>query len=165
MDRLWAPWRIKYIEAGNTDEGCIFCVKPGQGEENDAANLIIHRGNYAFVMLNLYPYIGGHTMIAPYRHTGNLEYLSDQEMLELFSLVKRVTGTLKKVFNPDGFNVGMNIGEAAGAGFGDHVHIHVVPRWAQDTNFMPVLADTRVISEAIEETYERLEKAWKSPTE
>ncbi len=164
MDRLWAPWRIKYIETGNVD-GCIFCVKPGQGEENDAANFIIHRGKHAFVLLNLYPYIGGHTMVAPYKHTDSLEDLSDGEMLELWSLVRKVTETLKKTFNPDGFNVGMNIGEAAGAGFGDHVHVHVVPRWAQDTNFMPVLTDTRVISEAMEETYERLVNAWKSPTE
>jgi ATP adenylyltransferase len=160
LDRLWAPWRIKYIETGNV-EGCIFCVKPDQGENNDAANYIIHRGKHAFVLLNLYPYIGGHTMIAPYKHTGSMEELTDAELLEMFSLVRRTTGVMKKVFNPDGFNVGMNIGEAAGAGFGDHVHIHVVPRWAQDTNFMPVLTDTRVISEAIDETYERLVKAWK----
>lgn len=164
MDRLWAPWRIKYIETGNVD-GCIFCVKPGQDEKNDAENYIIHRGRHAFVLLNLYPYIGGHAMVAPYKHTGSLEDLSDEELLEMFSLVRKMTGTLKKVFKPDGFNVGMNIGEAAGAGFGDHVHVHVVPRWAQDTNFMPVLTDTRVISEAMEETYERLVASWKSPTE
>ncbi len=164
MERLWAPWRIKYIETGNVD-GCIFCVKPGQGEKNDAANYIIHRGKHAFVLLNLYPYIGGHTMVAPYKHTGSLEDLSDEEMLELFSLVRKTTETLRKTFNPDGFNVGMNIGEAAGAGFGNHVHIHVVPRWAQDTNFMPVLTDTRVISESMEETYERMAKEWKSRTE
>jgi ATP adenylyltransferase len=160
MERLWAPWRIKYIETGNVD-GCIFCVKPDMPAENDAANFIVHRGRHAFVLLNLYPYIGGHTMVAPYKHTGSLGELSDEELLELFSLVRKVTETLTKAFKPDGFNVGMNIGEAAGAGFGDHVHVHVVPRWAQDTNFMPVLTDTRVISEAMEETYERLVKAWK----
>jgi ATP adenylyltransferase len=160
MDRLWAPWRIKYIETGNVD-GCIFCVKPAQNKEKDAENYIIHRGQYAFVLLNLYPYIGGHTMIAPYKHTGSLEDLSDEELLEIFSLVRKTTGTLKKAFKPDGFNVGMNIGEAAGAGFGDHVHVHVVPRWQQDTNFMPVLTDTRVISEAMDETYERMTREWK----
>jgi ATP adenylyltransferase len=160
LDRLWAPWRIKYIETGNV-EGCIFCGKPDQGEDKDADNYIIHRGKHAFVLLNLYPYIGGHTMIAPYKHTGSMEELTDNELLEMFSLVRKTTGTMKEVFSPDGFNVGMNIGEAAGAGFGDHIHIHVVPRWAQDTNFMPVLTDTRVISEALDETYERLVKAWK----
>ena len=164
MDRLWAPWRVKYIETGNVD-GCIFCVKPSQGEQNDTSNYIIHRGQYAFVLLNLYPYTGGHTMVAPYRHTGSLEDLSNAELLEMFSLVRRMTSTLKNVYNPDGFNIGMNIGEAAGAGFGDHIHVHIVPRWAQDTNFMPVLTDTRVISEAIDETYERLVEEWKRPIE
>ena len=164
MERLWAPWRIKYIETGNID-GCIFCVKPGQSADNDAANYIIHRGCHAFVLLNLYPYIGGHIMIASYKHAGSMEDLTDDELLEIITLVRKATKTLKKAFDPDGFNVGMNIGEAAGAGFADHVHVHVVPRWAQDTNFMPVLTDTRVISESLDETYERLVKAWKQQTE
>lgn len=161
MDRLWAPWRIKYIETGNI-EGCIFCVKPQESKEKDSANFIIDRGKHAFVLLNLYPYIGGHTMIAPYKHTGSIEDLSEDEAVEMFALVKKTVEALRLTFEPDGFNVGMNIGEAAGAGFGDHVHIHVVPRWAQDTNFMPVLTDTRVISEAMDETYERLVDTWKS---
>jgi ATP adenylyltransferase len=153
---------MKYIETGNI-EGCIFCVKPG--EDEDAKNYIIERGKHAFVLLNLYPYIGGHTMIAPYKHTGSLEDLTEEETAEMAALVKKAVKALRLTFSPDGFNVGMNIGEAAGAGFGDHVHIHIVPRWRQDTNFMPVLTDTRVISEALDETYERLVATWKSLTE
>lgn len=164
MDRLWAPWRVKYIEKGNVD-GCIFCVKPGETGDKDACNYIVERGEHAFVLMNLYPYVGGHTMIAPYKHTGTLEDISEEEAGEMFDLVKKTVKAMRLTFEPDGFNVGMNIGEAAGAGFGDHVHIHIVPRWAQDTNFMPVLTDTRVISEALDETYERLVKTWKSLTE
>lgn len=159
MERIWAPWRMKYIQTGNV-EGCIFCVKPG--ENKDRENYILHRGKYAFVMLNLYPYMGGHTMVAPYKHAGSLESLSAEERAEIAELTMMATKALRLAFKPDGFNVGMNIGEVAGAGFGDHVHVHIVPRWAQDTNFMPVLCDTRVISEALDDTYEKLEKIWKS---
>jgi ATP adenylyltransferase len=162
MKQLWAPWRLKYIEQGNT-EGCIFCVKPG--ESRDAENYIVHRGRLAFVMLNLYPYTGGHMMVAPYEHAGSLEALSGDQLFELVDLTRQATRALRLAFHPDGFNVGLNIGEAAGAGFGDHVHVHVVPRWAQDTNFMPVLTDTKIISEALDETYERLVEAWNSPKE
>lgn len=162
MERLWAPWRMKYIETGNS-EGCIFCVKPNQKE--DKKNYIIHRGSTAFVLLNLYPYTGGHIMVAPYKHAGSLEALDETELNELFALTRKATAALRQAFSPDGFNVGMNIGEAAGAGFGDHVHVHVVPRWKQDTNFMPILTDTRVISEALDETYERTVSAWNSLTE
>jgi ATP adenylyltransferase len=150
---------MRYIESSK-GQGCIFCAKPKQ--DADAENLIIHRGEHAFVLLNLYPYVGGHTMVAPYKHTGSLESLSDEERGELFLLTTKVTAAMRTAFQPDGYNVGMNIGEEAGAGFGDHIHVHVVPRWAQDTNFMPVLADTRVISQAIEETYERMTEAWNS---
>lgn len=161
MKQLWAPWRMKYIETGNVD-GCIFCVKPG--EDRDRENYILHKGKYAFALLNLYPYTGGHTMIAPYSHAGSLEALSADERAEIIELTMIATKALRQAFNPDGFNVGMNIGVAAGAGFGDHVHVHVVPRWAQDTNFMPVLADTKVISEALDDTYVKLETIWKSLT-
>lgn len=159
MERLWAPWRMKYIENGNT-EGCIFCVKPTEGRDRE--NYILHRGKHAFVLLNLYPYTGGHTMVAPYKHAGSLEALDEEERAELFELATLATKALRLAYEPDGFNVGMNIGEAAGAGFGDHVHVHIVPRWAQDTNFMPVLTNTKVISEALDDTYERLAEIWKS---
>ncbi len=162
MKPLWAPWRMKYIAAGNTD-GCIFCVKPAT--DKDRENYIIHRGRLAFVMLNLYPYQGGHMLISPYKHAASLEALNGDEAYELIDLTTQATRALRLAFNPDGYNVGLNIGEAAGAGFGDHVHVHVVPRWRQDTNFMPVLTDTKVISEALDETYERLVKAWNSPEE
>lgn len=162
MKQLWAPWRLKYIETGNT-EGCIFCVKPAA--DKDRENYIVHRGRLAFVMLNLYPYQGGHMMIAPYKHAGSLEALNGDERYELIDLTRLATRALRLAFQPGGYNVGLNIGEAAGAGFGDHVHVHVVPRWFQDTNFMPVLTDTKVISEALEETYERLVEAWNSPGE
>ncbi|MFH1737099.1 MAG: HIT domain-containing protein [Actinomycetota bacterium] len=157
MERIWAPWRMKYIETGNI-EGCIFCVKPK--DENDEKNYIIKRGKTGFVLLNLYPYIGGHMMAAPYKHTGSLSELSAEEMTELFEMTRQAAAVLTDSYKPDGFNIGLNIGEVAGAGFGDHVHVHIVPRWARDTNFMPVLADTRVISASLDETYEKVRKTW-----
>lgn len=161
MKVMWAPWRGKYIES-KKDEGCIFCVKPAQ--ENDRDNYIVKRGDLAFVMLNLYPYNNGHLLVAPYRHVGGLAPLTDDEMLELMRLVRQGTLALDAVYGPDAYNIGVNAGKDAGAGFADHVHFHVVPRWAQDTNFMPVISDTKVISEALDDTYERLVKAWSSLT-
>jgi len=153
MEYLWAPWRIEYIKKAD-EVGCIFCRKPT--EENDAANYILHRGQYNFIIMNSYPYNSGHLMIAPYRHVANLDELTDEELNEHFRMVSRVVTVLKQVFKADGFNIGMNLGRVAGAGIDKHIHTHIVPRWAGDTNFMPVIADTKVINEALEETYKKL---------
>jgi len=134
--------------------GCILCEKPAQN--SDAANYILYRGNQNFVMMNAYPYNPGHLMIAPYRHVASLEELTTDELHEHIEIVSRSIKVLRQVFNPGGFNVGVNMGKAAGAGIADHVHTHIVPRWQGDTNFMPVFADTRVIPQALVETYEKL---------
>lgn len=154
MDRLWAPWRMQYIENADKAEGCIFCVK--SQEDHDSESLILLRGERAFIMLNAFPYSNGHVMISPYRHTADLDDLTDPEMLELMTLTRRGVNLLKAAFSPDGFNIGINMGRTAGAGIADHVHIHVVPRWSGDTNFMPVIGDVRVIPESLQVVYERL---------
>jgi len=135
-------------------EGCILCEKPRQN--NDAQNYILHRGEKNFVMLNSYPYNPGHLMIAPYCHVANLEELTTEELHEHFEIVSRSLKVLRQVFNPGGFNIGINVGKVAGAGIEEHVHTHIVPRWQGDTNFMPVLSDVRVMPEALAETYEKL---------
>ncbi len=153
MRQIWAPWRMEYIQM-QKPEGCILCEKPGQ--DNDAANYILYRGKKNFVIMNTYPYNPGHLMIAPFRHVANLEELTDEERHEHIDIVSQSIGVLRQVFDPAGFNLGTNIGKAAGAGIVDHVHTHVVPRWQGDVNFMPVLADVRVVPEALAETYQKL---------
>ena len=156
MEHIWAPWRIKYIQMAKEgkEKGCILCDKPK--ENKDAPNYILHRGQKNFVMLNSYPYNPGHLMIAPYRHVASLEELSKEELHEHYEMVSHSLKVLKKEFKPAGFNIGMNLGRAAGAGIDDHIHTHIVPRWSGDSNFMPVIADVRVIPEALAETYDRL---------
>jgi len=153
MERIWAPWRIQYIQADKPD-GCILCEKPV--EDNDSQNYILYRGEKNFVILNSYPYNPGHLMVAPYRHVSSPEELNEEERNEHFEIVSRCINVLRQVLNPGGFNVGMNIGKTAGAGIEDHIHTHVVPRWQGDTNFMSVLADVRVIPEALADTYQKL---------
>jgi len=153
MERIWAPWRIKYIETSKPEE-CILCEKPAGND--DARNYILYRGEKNFVILNGYPYNPGHLMVAPYRHVSSPEELNEEERNEHYEIVSRCINVLRQVLNPGGFNVGMNIGKAAGAGIEDHIHTHVVPRWQGDTNFMPVLADVRVIPEALADTYQKL---------
>lgn len=157
MERLWAPWRMEYIRNADKIEGCIFCLFPA--EQEDKARLILLRGEHAFIILNAYPYSNGHLMVTPYRHTADLDDLTDEEMLELMRLTRRAVNLLKKAFHPDGFNIGINMGRVAGAGIADHVHIHVVPRWNGDTNFMPVLGDVRVMPESLEAVYRQLSEA------
>jgi ATP adenylyltransferase len=157
MERLWAPWRMEYIRNADKIEGCIFCLFPA--EQEDKARLILLRGEHAFIILNAYPYSNGHLMVTPYRHTADLDDLTDEEMLELMRLTRRAMNLLKKAFHPDGFNIGINMGRVAGAGIADHVHIHVVPRWNGDTNFMPVLGDVRVMPESLEAVYRQLSEA------
>jgi ATP adenylyltransferase len=165
--RLWAPWRLEYIKAARGpdrggvsggSEGCIFCTKPGLGD--DAKALIPYRGERCFVMLNAFPYNNGHLMIAPYEHTAELEALDDRTAAELTALTQRSLVALRRAYDPEGFNLGMNLGTIAGAGFADHVHMHLVPRWAGDTNFMPVIADTRVIPQALEDSYTAVRDAF-----
>jgi ATP adenylyltransferase len=159
-DKLWAPWRMKYIQGAATSEesSCIFCDKLKLGD--DQADLILWRGEFCFVMMNLYPYNNGHLMIAPYRHVGEIENLIPQEMTEGNELLKRCILALRQVMAPHGFNIGINLGRVAGAGIVDHVHQHIVPRWNGDTNFMPVIADTKVISESLAEGWRRLKEAF-----
>jgi len=153
MKHLWAPWRMDYILEKDS-EGCILCKKVA--ENSDRKNLVLHRGCYCFIIMNKFPYNNGHLMIAPFRHVGSFEELKKREILELMNLLKESLLNLKKALNPDGFNVGMNLGKVAGAGIEDHIHIHVVPRWNGDTNFMPILASTKVMPDYLENTYELL---------
>ncbi len=153
MKPIWAPWRMDYIEM-EKPAGCVLCEKPKQ--DNDPASYILYRGGKNFVIMNTYPYNPGHLMIAPYRHVASLEDLTTEELHEHIEIVNRSIKVLRKAFNPGGFNVGINMGKAAGAGITDHVHTHVVPRWQGDTNFMPVFADVRVVPQALAETYEKL---------
>ncbi|HHW43223.1 HIT domain-containing protein [Desulfofundulus thermobenzoicus] len=156
MERLWAPWRTEYI-GKDKGEGCIFCEKLASTE--DEANYLLLRGEKTFVILNLYPYNNGHLLIAPKRHVGELLDLSEEELLELGQMTRRMVSLLRSAFNPDGFNIGVNLGKVAGAGIPGHFHIHVVPRWNGDNNFMPVLGDVRVISEGLDTTYRKLKEA------
>lgn len=155
MDSLWAPWRIRYI-LGERESGCFFCRKPQ--ENADAKNHILIRDRTGFVLLNTYPYNVGHLMIAPYKHTGELTDLANDELADLMLLTRRCQQILQRAMKPQGFNIGINLGQVAGAGVLDHVHLHIVPRWSGDTNFMPVLADTRVLPQALDEVYELLRK-------
>ncbi|MBC7292613.1 MAG: HIT domain-containing protein [Thermoleophilia bacterium] len=157
MERLWAPWRLQYITQEKPDS-CIFCDKPRTGD--DQAAHIVYRGENAFVMLNTFPYNNGHLMIAPYAHLANLEDLPPATLHEIMDLCRDCTRALRLAFRPDGFNAGFNLGAAAGAGIKDHLHLHVVPRWVGDTNFMPVLADVRVIPQALEQTWAQLREAF-----
>ena len=153
MERIWAPWRIQYIQM-EKPEGCILCEKPKQNK--DDLNYILHRGEKNFIILNSYPYNPAHLMIAPYRHVASLEELTEAERHEHFEIVSRSVKILRQVFNPGGFNIGINLGKVAGAGIDDHCHTHIVPRWQGDTNFMPVQADIKVLPEALADTYQKL---------
>ncbi len=150
MQNLWAPWRIEYI-LGKREPYCIFCPE-GDGL-SDEARLILYRGQNVMVMMNKYPYNNGHLLVAPWRHVSSLNDLNDAERLDLMRWVTRCTAILTKVMNPNGFNIGMNLGAEAGAGVEEHLHFHVVPRWRGDTNFMTVLADVRSIPEHLQQTY------------
>jgi len=153
MEILWAPWRMEYILSPKEDS-CIFCTPLQQ--RDDRRNLILHRGKESFIILNRYPYTNGHLMVAPYRHIGLLEELSPEEVKDLMINIQLSIRVLKGAMSPHGFNIGANVGKVAGAGVESHVHFHVVPRWEGDTNYMPVLASTRVIPEHLQQTYDRL---------
>ncbi len=162
--RLWSPWRSEYIDAPHDDdEECFFCAHLAAGDDEKA--LILTRGSAAFVLLNSYPYNPGHLMVAPLRHVGELEELTDEEMIDAGHLLQRSVRALREAVNPDGFNVGTNLGRVAGAGVPGHLHWHIVPRWNGDTNFMTVLGDTRVLPEMLEDTYAKLKPLFGSEDE
>lgn len=159
MERLWSPWRHEYIANSSPDKlqdlPCIFC----EAQKNPAAdeqNTVLHRGSHNFVILNRYPYISGHLMIAPYAHVGDLASASKEVTDEMMDLVKRCQAALRETYDPQGFNVGMNLGRVAGAGVADHIHMHLLPRWGGDTNFMSTVGETRVLPEDLSTTYKKL---------
>jgi ATP adenylyltransferase len=155
FERLWSPWRAEYIQqAHDEDVECIFCELLAKGDDDDA--LILAREGSAFAMLNAFPYNPGHLMVAPLRHTGEAESLTDEELVDTSHLTQRALRALREEMDPHGFNVGMNLGKVAGAGVPDHLHWHVVPRWNGDTNFMPVVGETRVLPESLDDTYKKL---------
>ena len=156
VDRLWTPWRMAYIKGEERHPSCIFCDFPSQEEANDESNLIVARGDLAFVILNKFPYNTGHLMVAPFRHTGAWETLSPEELAEIARWSQRCIEALKETMGPQGFNVGVNQGIPAGAGIADHVHLHVVPRWGGDTNFMTTVGDTKVLPEALQTTFSKI---------
>ncbi len=159
MERIWAPWRIGYILSDKKENGCVFCN--AFKTKKDKEKLVIHRSQHSFVIMNLYPYNAGHIMVVPNRHIDSPTLLDAQEQLDMFNTVNQTLDILKTVMHPDGFNLGMNLNRTAGAGIEDHIHIHIVPRWNGDTNFMSTISNTKVISEAIEETYDKIKKAFR----
>ncbi|MCC6861037.1 MAG: HIT domain-containing protein [Bryobacterales bacterium] len=160
MDYLWSPWRYAYVSQAQPAEGCIFCVKAAQSR--DSENFILHRGRLNFVMLNLYPYTTGHMMVAPYAHRPTLEEADPEALGEMIQLTRTAERHLRAVYRPAGLNIGMNIGACAGAGVAGHIHMHVLPRWAGDSNFMSTVAETRVMPEELAVTYGKLLERFRS---
>ena len=157
--QLWAPGRLEYVSKADEEEGCVFCRAL---EGDDEEGLVVRRGERAFVLLNKFPYSSGHLMVAPMRHVGEFGELEPDEVAEIHALAARGIDALKSTYRPEGFNLGWNLGRVAGAGVVDHVHLHVVPRWSGDTNFMPVLADVKMIPEHLAESRRRLAETWPS---
>ncbi len=158
MEHIWSPWRMEYIQNENKKRQCIFC--DALADQNDLENLVIYRADTAFIMLNRYPYTSGHIMIIPNQHTGILDDLGSQTLNEIMELSVKITQVLNALYHPEGFNLGMNIGKAAGAGIADHVHLHIVPRWNGDTNFMSSVGETRVLPESLDQTLYRVIQMW-----
>ena len=154
MDRLWAPWRIKYVKAKKQNR-CIFC----RAVKSRGKNYVIFKTGYSIAMLNIFPYNNGHVMLAPLRHIRDFTLLKEAEVLDLFRSLNKISSVLQKVLKPQGYNIGINMAESAGAGIAAHMHIHIVPRWKGDTNFMPILSDTKIIPESLNELYKRLKDA------
>ncbi len=162
MDRLWSPWRYRYVSRAAADEGCVFCNKPN---ESDEEGLILFRGGYNFVILNLFPYTTGHLMVVPYEHTAALESLRSETVIEMMALAQRAVSCLRRVYRPEGINLGMNLGECAGAGIAEHLHMHVLPRWTGDANFMTTVGETRVMPEDLGDTWRRMSAAFHAAPE
>jgi ATP adenylyltransferase len=161
MDHLWAPWRSTYLKTKQDKSKCIFCAAAGSSA--DAQSLVVHRGEFCFVILNRYPYASGHLMIAPYQHVRRLGHVEEGVTGEMMQFARRAEIVLEGVYKADGLNLGMNLGEAAGAGIEQHIHMHVLPRWFGDANFMTSVGDVRVIPEALEDTYAKLKEKFASP--
>ena len=159
MEHLWSPWRMSYIQNTTKPEGCIFCVEPSR--QDGPENLVIYRGQRVYAILNRYPYTSGHLMVAPYEHQASLEALEATTRAEILEVATQAIAALQAEYKPQGYNLGINIGEMAGAGVANHIHLHIVPRWGGDTNFMSTVGSTRVLPEALEVTYWRIHKAWK----
>jgi ATP adenylyltransferase len=164
MQRLWTPWRRAFIEGDPSTrpghDGCFLCANPAAGD--DRATFIVFRGQHAYVLLNLSPYNSGHLMVAPYLHSGDLANLEAPIAEDIMRITQRCIDVLTRAYRPDAFNIGMNLGQAAGAGVPHHLHMHVVPRWTGDTNYMPVVGETKVLPETLDQTYERLEPLFRA---
>ncbi len=156
MDHLWSPWRFRYVSEPPGAHECAFCEMACRTPAHDREQYILHRGKFNFVFLNLYPYATGHLLIAPYAHVANLERLRDETMQEMMALTKTSQQALAAAYRPEGYNLGMNLGKCAGAGVADHLHLHLLPRWVGDTNFMSVVGETRVLPEELSTTYDKL---------
>jgi len=161
MDYLWTPWRYAYVTAGSKTNGCIFCDLPKAGDDVKAR--IVYRGQSCYIVLNTYPYTPGHVMVVPFAHLDELQKLPAAAAHEMMNLSQKMEGVLRKLYSPDGVNLGMNIGKAAGAGVAGHIHMHVLPRWVADSNFVSVIGETRILPESLEITYERIRAALESP--
>lgn len=156
MDRLWTPWRMAYIKGNERHEGCIFCDLPAMDSSRDEENLILARGDLAFVIINKFPYNSGHVMVAAYRHCAGYTEITAEEHAEMAALTQQCMAALDELYHPQGFNIGVNQGLAAGAGIADHLHMHIVPRWTGDTNYMTTVGQTKVLPESLAETYAKL---------
>lgn len=158
MKYLWSPWRMKYIKERDEDGGCVFCE--AQAEPDEEQSLIVHRGQWTYAILNRYPYTTGHLLVLPYEHVSRLDELGNETHMEMMRTIYTGVSILRQIYQPDGFNIGMNLGEAAGAGIPKHIHWHVVPRWSGDTNFISSVGGTRVIPEALQDTFQKIRGAW-----
>jgi ATP adenylyltransferase len=159
MDYLWSPWRFRYVSEGVKSEGCVFCELYRQDTAKDREHLILHRGRFNFMLLNLFPYTTGHVMVAPYAHVANLGDLDSPTLTEMMELARKMEAALRASYNPEGYNLGLNLGKCAGAGVADHLHLHILPRWTGDSNFMTVTGETRILPESLLVTYDKLESS------
>ena len=160
MDHIWTPWRMKYVTGDKEGKGCIFCT--AEEGSDDRENLVFYRGQHVFMILNRYPYTSGHVMCVPYAHQAQLQDLSEETRIELMACTTKTVTVLQQVYEPEGFNIGLNLGAVAGAGVAEHLHIHIVPRWTGDTSFMTAVGETRVLPESLDETYRRVKDAWEA---
>lgn len=163
MDHIWSPWRFRYVATAGSSTDCVFCrVNVEPSLENDRQNLVVHRGRFNFLILNLFPYSSGHLMIATYAHEGSLSRVDQDTTTEMIELAKRAQSALELEYRPDGLNIGFNLGRAAGAGVAEHLHLHVVPRWIGDANFVSIVGETRVLPEDLHTTYDRIKRHFNS---